>query len=54
MNEEMHAFYHELQDADEVEIDVSQSIRDHIEKLAHRHDAVFERAMRKLEIEREY
>jgi len=54
VNEEMHAFYHELQDADEVEVDVSQSIRDHIEKLAHRHEEVFERAMRKLEIEREY
>ncbi len=54
VNEEMHAFYHELQDADEVEVDVSQSIRDHIEKLAHRHEQVFERAMRKLEIEREY
>ena len=53
-NEEMHALYHELQDADEVEVDVSQSIRDHIEKLAHRHEQVFERAMRKLEIEREY
>lgn len=54
VNEEMHAFYHELQDADEVEVDVSQSIRDHVEKLAHRHEQVFERAMRKLEIEREY
>jgi hypothetical protein len=54
VNEEMHAFYHELQNADEVEINVSQSIRDHIEKLAHRHEEVFERAMRKLEIEREY
>lgn len=54
VNEEMHAFYHELQDADEVEVDVSQSIRDHIERLAHRHERVFERAMRKLEIEREY
>ena len=54
VNEEMHAFYHELQDADEIEVDISQSIRDHIEKLAHRHGQVFERAMRKLEIEREY
>ena len=54
VNEEMHAFHHELQNADEVEIEVSQSIRDHIEKLAHRHEQVFERAMRKLEIEREY
>jgi hypothetical protein len=49
----VHAFYHELQNADEVEIEVSQSIRDHVEKLAHRHERVFERAMRKLEIERE-
>jgi hypothetical protein len=54
VNEEMHAFYHELQDAEEVEIEVSQSIRNHLEKLAHRHDQVFERSMRKLEIEREY
>jgi hypothetical protein len=37
-----------------VEIEVSQSIRDHIETLAHRHEQVFERAMRKLEVEREY
>lgn len=54
VSEEMHRFYQELQHADEVEIDVSQSVRDHIEKLAHRHDQVFERSMRKLEIEREY
>ena len=54
VNEEMHAVYHELQNADEVEIEVSQSLRDHIEKLARRHEQVFERAMRKLEIEREY
>lgn len=52
--EEMHAFFHELQGDDEVEIDVHQSLRDHIEKLAHRHPEVFERAMRKMEIDREY
>lgn len=51
---EMHAFYHELQGADEVEVDPAQSIRDHLEKLAHRHPQVFEKAMRKLEIEREF
>ena len=51
--EEMHAFYHELQDSDEVDVDVTQSLRDHLEKLAHRHDGVFEKAMRKLEIDRE-
>lgn len=50
----MHSFYHELQDADEVHVDLSQFIRDHIEKLAHRNEQVLERAMRKLEIEWEY
>lgn len=51
---EMHAFYHELQNADEVEVNPAQSVRDHLEKLAHRHPEVFEKAMRKLEIEREF
>jgi hypothetical protein len=51
---EMHAFYHELQNADEVEVHPAQSVRDHLEKLAHRHPEVFEKAMRKLEIEREF
>jgi hypothetical protein len=37
-----------------VKLEVSQSIRDHIEKLAHRHEQKFERAMQKFEIEREY
>lgn len=51
---EMHAFYHELQNADEIEVHPAQSVRDHLEKLAHRHPEVFEKAMRKLEIEREF
>lgn len=51
---EMHAFYQELQNSDQVDVNPSQSIRDHLEKLAHRHPAVFEKAMRKLEIEREF
>jgi len=51
---EMHAFYHELQNADQVEVNPAQSVRDHLEKLAHRHPEVFEKAMRKLEIEREF
>jgi ribosomal protein L31 len=53
VSEEMHAFYTELQHADEVDVEVSQSIRDHLENLAHRHERVFEKAMRKLEIDRE-
>jgi len=54
VNEEMHAFFRELREDDEVDVDVAQSIRDHLEKMAHRHPRVFEKAMRKLEIEREY
>ena len=41
-------------DRQRVETGVLQSIRDHMEKLAHRHEQVFERAMQKFEIEREY
>jgi len=51
---EMHAFYHELQNADGVKVNPAQSVRDHLEKLAHRHPEVFEKAMRKLEIERKF
>lgn len=54
VTEEMHAFYQELQNADDVEVNPTQSMRDHLEKLAHRHPHVFEKAMRKLEIEREF
>lgn len=50
---EMHAFYQQLQDTDGVEVNPAQSIRDHLEKLAHRHPEVFEKAMRKLEIDRD-
>jgi hypothetical protein len=51
---EMHRFYLELRDDESVEVDVTQSLRDHLEKLARRHPEVFEKAMRKLEIDREY
>ena len=54
VTEEMHAFYRELRDADDVEANPTQSIRDHLEKVAHRHPEIFERSMRKLEIEREF
>ena len=50
VDEELHAFYQELRDDKNVEIDVAQSIRDHLEKLANRHPKTFEKAMRKLEI----
>jgi hypothetical protein len=54
VTEETHAFYSELRDAEEVDVDPAESIRGHLEKLANRHPEVFERAMRKLEIDREY
>ncbi len=50
MTAEIHAFYYELQNADEVEMNPAQSVRDHLGKLADRHPEVFERAMRKIEI----
>ena len=53
VSEEMHQFWRELQDTDDVDVDPAQSIRNHLENLAHRHPDVFERAMRKLEIDRE-
>ncbi len=53
VSEEMHQFWRELQDTDDVDVNPAQSIRNHLENLAHRHPDVFERAMRKLEIDRE-
>lgn len=53
VSEEMHQFWRELQDTDDVDVNPTQSIRNHLENLAHRHPDVFERAMRKLEIDRE-
>ena len=52
VTEEMHAVYKELQQADEVDVDVAESIRAHIANLAHRHEQATERAGRKLEIDR--
>ncbi|ELZ26524.1 hypothetical protein C475_08862 [Halosimplex carlsbadense 2-9-1] len=54
VTEEMNQFYSELKKADDVDVDPAQSIRNHLEDLARRHPEVFERAMRKLEIDREY
>jgi hypothetical protein len=53
-SEELHAFYRELRDSEDVDVDVTESIREHLRNLAHRHEEVFEKSMRKLEIEREY
>lgn len=53
VTEEMHAVYKELQQAEEVDVDVAESIRSHITNLAHRHEQATERAGRKLQIDRE-
>lgn len=53
VDEETYRFYKELREDDDVDIDPAQSFRDHLENLAHRHEKTFERAMRKLEIDRE-
>jgi predicted DsbA family dithiol-disulfide isomerase len=53
VSEEMHAVWRELRQDDTVEIDVAESIRNHLENLAHRHPKAAERAGRKLEIDRE-
>lgn len=53
-SEELHAVYRELRDSEDVDVDVTESIRNHLRDLAHRHEQEFEKAMRKLEIEREY
>lgn len=53
VSEEMHAFYQELRRSDEPDVDVTQSVRSHLEDLAREHEEVHEKAMRKLEIDRE-
>lgn len=53
VTEEMHAFWRELRESDDVDIDVTESIRNHLEDLATRHPQAAERAGRKLEIDRE-
>ena len=53
VTEEMHRFYGELKRSDDVAVDPADSVRDDLAKLARRHEDVFERAMRKLEIDRE-
>lgn len=53
VSEEMHAFYRELKADDSVDLDPAEALRDHLHELAKEHDHVYEKAMRKLEIDRE-
>lgn len=50
---EMHAVWKELRGSDDVDVDVAESIRSHLENLAQRHSRATERAGRKLQIDRE-
>ena len=53
VTEEMHSVYRELRQDDSVDIDVAESIRQHLANLAQRHPQAAERAGRKLQIDRE-
>ena len=56
VSEEMNAIWRQLRkpsDEGGIDMDVTQSVRDHIEKLALRHEDASKRAIRKYEIDRE-
>ena len=53
VSEDMHAVWKELRQSDDVDVDVAESIRSHLENLAQRHSTAAERAGRKLQIDRE-
>jgi predicted DsbA family dithiol-disulfide isomerase len=53
VTEEMHAVYRELRNDDSIDVDVAESIRQHLANLAQRHPQAAERAGRKLQIDRE-
>lgn len=53
VTEETHRLWKELRDSDDVDVDVAESIRSHLEDLAQRHPQAAERAGRKLQIDRE-
>lgn len=51
VSEEMHYLYRELKTADEVDVDIAQSFRDQIERLARRNEDVADRARQKYELD---
>lgn len=53
VTEDMHRVWKELRQAEDVDVDVAESIRNHLENLAQRHEQAAERAGRKLQIDRE-
>jgi hypothetical protein len=53
VTEDMHALWRELRDDDDVDVDVAESIRNHLQNLAQRHPRAAEKAGRKRQIDRE-
>jgi len=53
VSEELHAVWKELRQDDDVDVDVAESIRQHLINLAQRHEKATEKAGRKLQIDRE-
>lgn len=52
VTEDMKKFHDEFKRADDVDVDLAESFRDHLENLANRHPEVAERAAKKLAVER--
>jgi hypothetical protein len=50
---EMKYFYDELRANDDVDVDPGEEFRSHLERLAHRHPEVADKARRKFEIDSE-
>lgn len=54
VTEEMHKVWTQLREDDDVDVDVAESIRQHLINLAQRHQTATEKAGRKLEIDRKF
>jgi hypothetical protein len=52
VTDDMHAVWRQMSEDDEVEVDVTESIRNHLENLANRHRDASERARLKQAIDR--
>lgn len=52
VNQMMHAFFHELSEAEEIDFDPRESIREHLRTLAQRHPEIAERAAKKVAVDR--
>lgn len=53
VSKDMHAVWKELRSSDDVDVDLAESIRNHLENVAQRHAGATERAGRKRQIDKE-